>query len=91
MTTNNNIEQALSPFETFINGEYGVIGRTVSTKSEPNTSSQFQFWVANKEAKISLEIGNIVSAYADSQADITLVQLLKCGHIAMWTASLLTI
>lgn len=62
-----------SPFllDTFVNVEYGVIGRTVSTKSDPNTSRKFQFWIAKRDPSSSLEIGNIVAAYADSQEDIT--------------------
>lgn len=60
-----------SPFAAFINSEYGVIGRTVSTKSEPNTSSTFQFWVADREEKVTLEIGNIVAAQADLGTDLT--------------------
>src|SRR5438067_1466212 len=57
----------------FLNTEYGVIGRTVSTKSEPNTSSIFQFWVADREeAKGKIEIGNIIAAFSDDADDITL-------------------
>lgn len=67
----------------FLNNDYGVVGRTVSTKMEPNTSSQFQFWLADRgesgqtdaeETQIqiaSLEIGNIVAAYTDDENDIT--------------------
>ena len=67
----------------FVNSDYGVVGRTVSTKMEPNTSSQFQFWLADRseygqsdeeETQIqiaSLEIGNIVAAYTDDENDIT--------------------
>lgn len=54
----------------FINSEYGVIGRTVSTKSEPNTSSEFQFWVADRDDRVRLEIGNIVAAFSDTKDDI---------------------
>lgn len=63
----------------FLNREYGVIGRTASTRFEPNTSSKFLFWVADKTkaggkgvvAKGDLEIGNIVAAWADDDKDIT--------------------
>jgi len=56
----------------FLNVEHGVIGRTVSTKYEPNTSSDFHFWVANRdEAMGRIEIGNIVAALSDDDDDIT--------------------
>lgn len=73
----------------FLNNKYGVIGRSVSTKMEPNTSSEFQFWLSdrsNKHPKLleqgpeqnseaekiaTVEIGNIVAAYTDSNDDIT--------------------
>lgn len=64
----------------FLNTDYGVVGRTVSTKIEPNTSSQFQLWLSNRnKAEInetqveiaSIEIGNIVAAYSDDEDEIT--------------------
>lgn len=56
----------------FLNVEHGVIGRTVSTKHEPNTSSEFHFWVANRDEAIGkIEIGNIVAALSDDDSDIT--------------------
>ncbi len=69
-------------FEDFLNTNYGVIGRTVSTKFEPNTSSEFQFWLSKinfrgndnseTENKIApIEIGNIVAAYSDQNDEIT--------------------
>ncbi len=33
-------------FDLFLNLSYGIIGRTASTKFEPNTSSEFQFWLS---------------------------------------------
>jgi uncharacterized protein len=61
-----------SNYAPFINGVYGVIGRTVSTKFEPNTSSRFYFWVAARdEAVYRIEIGNIIAAVADDRSDIT--------------------
>lgn len=63
----------LNKLHKFLNMKYGVIGRTVSTKSEPNTSSIFQFWVADREeAKGKIEIGNIIAAFSDDADDITL-------------------
>lgn len=57
--------------DRFLNLAYGVIGRTASTKSEANTSSEFQFWVADRDEAIGrIEIGNIVGAYSDSKDDI---------------------
>jgi uncharacterized protein len=56
----------------FINEDYGVIGRTVTAKSEPNTSSRFQFWVADRpEVQGKIEIGNIIDAVADGNRDVT--------------------
>ena len=58
--------------QDFINLKFGVIGRTVSTKQEPNTSSKFHFWVADrKEAIGRIEIGHIVAAFADNNEEIT--------------------
>ena len=34
--------------KSFLNENYGVIGRTASTKYEPNTSSKFQFWLSKR-------------------------------------------
>src|SRR5437762_1913461 len=69
---------AVPDFARFLNIEHGVIGRTVSTKFEPNTSSQFLFWLGDQE-KVGngrgesggLEIGNIVAARANDEADVT--------------------
>jgi hypothetical protein len=57
----------------FLNVSTGAIGRTVSTKFEPNTSSKFLFWLAKQQEKVgpSLEIGNIVAAKSDDEADVT--------------------
>ncbi len=64
-------QSTTSSLDAFLNLDYGVIGRTVSTKSEPNTSREFQFWIAKRDPSSSLEIGNIVAAYSDSQLDVT--------------------
>jgi uncharacterized protein len=56
----------------FLNLEYGIIGRTASTKSEPNRSSEFHFWVADKDEAIGkIEIGNIIAAFSDEGGDIS--------------------
>jgi hypothetical protein len=74
-----------NPLNRFLNLDYGVIGRTASTKSEANTSSEFQFWVADRDEAIGrIEIGNIVGAYSDDRDDITFGIVTKCAHIAMW-------
>lgn len=39
----------MTDLEAFLNVQYGVIGRTASTKREPNTSSQFHFWLAKRK------------------------------------------
>ena len=57
---------------TFVSGN--SLGRTASTKFEPNTSSRFLFWIAREEgndARGKLEIGNIVAAVSDDGSDIT--------------------
>ena len=69
---------ATPDFARFLNVEHGVIGRTVSTKFEPNTSSRFLFWLGDQE-KVGggrgesggLEIGNIVAARATDDDDVT--------------------
>lgn len=73
--------QSVEPLETalsvksFLNLGAGAIGRTVSTKFEPNTSSKFLFWLAKKpvedKSEVSLEIGNIVAARSDDGVDVT--------------------
>lgn len=55
----------------FLNTDYGVVGRSVSTKFEPNTSSRFLFWMGRSEGDIGLEIGNIVAAHNDEDGDLT--------------------
>ena len=56
----------------FLNTAFGIIGRTVSTKNEPNTSSEFNFWVHDHQDLLGrIEIGNIVAAQSDSDEDIT--------------------
>jgi len=70
--------------DQFLHLGYGVIGRTVSTKNEPNTSSTFRFWTADRSKtrpaqggdggpppEGSLEIGNIVAARSDDGTDVT--------------------
>jgi hypothetical protein len=63
------------PVDKFLNLSAGVIGRTVSTKLEANTSSRFLFWLGkHPEAagdNTSLEIGNIVAARSDEREDLT--------------------
>ena len=58
--------------EDFLHLDFGVIGRTVSTKNEPNTSSEFNFWVHDvPDLHGRIEIGNIVAAQSDSEDDVT--------------------
>ncbi len=40
-------QNAAENFSRFLNTEYGVIGRTASTRFEPNTSARFQFWLSS--------------------------------------------
>src|SRR6185312_12199552 len=56
----------------FLNDDRGAIGRTVSTKHEPNTSSKFHFWVSkNNEVRGLIEIGNIIAALSDDGNETT--------------------
>ena len=58
----------------FVSDSRTSLGRTASTKFEPNTSSRFLFWIAREEedqASGELEIGNIVAAVSDDGSDIT--------------------
>src|SRR5688572_24718709 len=63
----------------FINSAYGIIGRTVSTKFEPNTSSHFLFWLADRTkvagaeqgSATDIEIGNIVVAISEDHNELT--------------------
>jgi hypothetical protein len=56
----------------FLNYSLGAIGRTVSTKYEPNTSSKFHFWISNNDdVRGLIEIGNIVAALSDDGMEIT--------------------
>jgi len=61
--------------DMFLNLKAGTIGRTVSTKSEANTSSKFLFWLGKSQeaqgADTSLEIGNIVAARSDDKDEVT--------------------
>lgn len=63
------------PNDDFLNLKAGAIGRTASTKFEANTSSKFLFWIAKPKDPdsddITLEIGNIVAARSDDDADVT--------------------
>src|SRR5262249_10551841 len=70
MPDSSNAEEHSITLYDFVNTEYGVIGRTVSTKMEPNTSSKFHFWIADREES-NIEIGNIVAAFDDEATDIT--------------------
>jgi hypothetical protein len=62
--------------DSFLNANAGTIGRTVSTKSEANTSSRFSFWIGKTQQAptapdIGLEIGNIIAAQSDDKLDVT--------------------
>ena len=60
---------------TFISDSGASLGRTASTKFEPNTSTRFLFWIARTEEEDDtsgrLEIGNIVAAVSDDGLDTT--------------------
>lgn len=58
----------------FLNTTFGIIGKVVATRQDPNTTSMFNFWITNnEEITAKIEVGNIVAAYYenDSNADIT--------------------
>lgn len=68
---------------SFLNIQYGVIGRTVSTRNDPNTSIEFHFWLTSnseiedhtedeiKKHTPPIEIGNIIAAVNDGNNEIT--------------------
>lgn len=58
----------------FVSDAGRSLGRTASTKFEPNTSNRFLFWIAREdedESRGELEIGNIVAAVSDHGTDVT--------------------
>ncbi len=67
-----------STLDAFLNLDFGVIGRTASTRFEPNTSGKFFFWLSklttNQQGAFTeiapIEIGNIVAALSDEDEDI---------------------
>jgi hypothetical protein len=64
-------DDCLKPNE-FLNIQFGVIGKTASTRAEPNTTSSFHFWIsAEDSAKGKIEIGNIIAAYSEGNDDVT--------------------
>lgn len=72
----NSEETKAQTFSNFLNVEFGVIGKTASTRSEPNTTNIFHFWISGDgSSKGKIEIGNIVAAHAEAgahtQEDIT--------------------
>src|SRR5437868_13425441 len=75
MANETEVTQLYTPpaqYLSLLNHERGVIGRTVSTKFEANTSSKFYFWVKNdEEIRGLLEICNIVAAVADDKTELT--------------------
>lgn len=47
-------------FASYINSDYGPVGKSASTEPNPNTSSYFHFWLSREEG--NLELGNVVAA-----------------------------
>jgi hypothetical protein len=57
---------------TFVNVKFGIVGRTVSTKDDPNTSGLFHFWLSRHAVEVgTIEIGSIIAAYADDGRELT--------------------
>ena len=50
----------LTKFPSYVNMEFGAIGKAASTKDLPNTAQYFNFWLST--GVDSLELGNIVGA-----------------------------
>ncbi len=83
--------------DTFLNLSARTIGRTVSTKSEANTSSKFLFWLGKKPdgtgSDTSLEIGNIVAARSDDREDVafgTIVEMRSYSDVESFIADYLS-
>lgn len=56
-------------FDSFINQDKGIIGKTVSTEREPHTSADFWFWLSRDEKDI--QIGDMVCARSTNDEDLT--------------------
>lgn len=52
--------RSLCKFPSYVNFDYGPIGKSTSTKEHLNTATDFHFWIA--EGVDTLELGNIVAA-----------------------------
>ncbi|MGO8670838.1 MAG: ATP-binding protein [Capsulimonadaceae bacterium] len=54
-----------------VNFKFGVLGRTVSTKEQPNTSGIFYFWFSRKAAEARpVDIGSVVVAVSDDGREL---------------------
>ena len=59
-------KKPLSP-NSFLNLNFGIIGKTASTRFEPNTTNLFHFWIADDGSlRGKIEIGNIIAAHSES-------------------------
>jgi pSer/pThr/pTyr-binding forkhead associated (FHA) protein len=54
-----------------VNLDYGLLGRTVSTRAEPNTSGEFRFRLTREAAASrSVDIGSIVAAISEDRREV---------------------
>jgi len=51
-------------FPDYVNFDFGPIGKAMSTKINPNTASEFHFWLG--EGEESVELGNIVACVTEN-------------------------
>lgn len=83
VTTNGQeLDTAADHMARFLNIDYGVIGRTVSTKFEPNTSSIFQFWLAKQDNAAVTEDSAVGSGQnGRQQRSAGLIASIEIGNI----------
>ena len=56
---------------SLINVDFGLLGRTVSTLSQPSTSGKFYFWLSRDAALArAIDIGSIVVARSDDSQEL---------------------
>jgi len=60
----NAMDRFKAKFPEYINGDFGPIGKSTSTRSNPNTAAYFYFWISRDNDTV--ELGNVVAAVLES-------------------------
>jgi hypothetical protein len=69
-------QDELTDFKSFLNVDYGVIGRTASTKFEPNTSRKFQFWLSKlARRKEEYDSGQAYDEPSNAKEEVTPLEI----------------